>query len=123
MTDEFEKALEENGPRFHFESTLTNPSKRIDPGFAAGARWAREWCEQKNLVRQMKDINYKVLQSNKECIEKLRTENKRLRDALERIKSFKNIEAGKFHNLPKDFKYVFPQYVIAKQALAETEGE
>lgn len=56
------------------------------PSYIECARWARAWCDQKNLAKQMKDINYKVLQSNKECIDKLRTENQRLAKENEELR-------------------------------------
>ena len=120
----FEKAAEEfaieqselrdkNGPTGNYDNR-TWPNEQLDQfmmrhGFIAGARWARDWCF-------MNGHNPEVCKEIDDILTKLRTENQRLREALE---SF----VEHFH--PDDFEtddVAFDLIYKAKQAL-ETGGD
>lgn len=77
--DEFDKALE--------EAWLAH---EVGFGFILGARWAKEWIYAKHRLYE----DHRVIE------EKLRTENQRLREALEKFEVFgsddcRNYMAGK----------------------------
>ncbi len=122
--DEFDKALKKKTYRIAFNDT-----------FCDGARWAREWCSKhmNNLDKFQNFLDDSVEQDDE--IEKLRTENQRLREALEsivkRLDAIKNTLSSECENSTENCFCMICHAGsatglashLAKQALAETEGE
>jgi len=107
VSDEFETELIHNCGKGLIKHKPLNDPFCYQLGFQDGARWAREWCEDKNLEQAalMNLVNGR----NKQ----LRAENQSLRDALETIKCRDEASNGD-HGLLG---------IIAKQALDETGGD
>ena len=96
--DEFEKALHDEVIEEYYS-----------PSFEKGARWAFKWIDSRHLKAK-----WELMQER----DKLRTENAKLREALEKI-VIKPLQDGDNMLLVEEYN----PSKIAKQALAETGGD